>query len=204
MPDISDSTFISEKNANKNKPIWLYEIQDYDGADNNLYFAAYYETITFAGNSYSPYPIKHEIIGSNISGEIDSVSLVVANVDRVIQSYLETYDVRGKKVIISMVWSNQLATSTAILSYSYYIDSYVATAKSVTFTCSSIIDVLDLSLPNGFYNLNYCRWRVFKGTECGYDGAETTCNRTLQQCREYGNTLRFGGFPSITGRRLMT
>lgn len=38
-------------------------------------------------------------------------------------------------------------------------------------------------------------------TECGYAGAETTCNKTFQRCRELLNQQRFGGFPSIPSER---
>jgi phage-related protein len=43
---------------------------------------------------------------------------------------------------------------------------------------------------------DYCRWR-FKSTECGYSGGETTCDKTLAQCRLRSNSARFGGFPGV-------
>jgi len=39
-----------------------------------------------------------------------------------------------------------------------------------------------------------CRWKVFKGTECGYSGAATWCDRTYARCQALGNTGNFGGF----------
>jgi len=39
-----------------------------------------------------------------------------------------------------------------------------------------------------------CRWRVFKGTECQYVGAETKCDRRYETCVLYTNTINFGGF----------
>jgi len=45
-----------------------------------------------------------------------------------------------------------------------------------------------------------CSWRAFKGTECGYSGAETTCNRSYARCVALGNSANFGGerwLPSI-------
>ena len=39
-----------------------------------------------------------------------------------------------------------------------------------------------------------CQW-AFRGPECGYDGEEITCNRTIADCRARNNILRIGCFP---------
>lgn len=202
MPLTSNSTFIDEKNKQKNAPIWLYEIQDYDGGDTNLYFARYDTNISFNGNTYIRFPISHEPLSENTQGEIDTVAIRLSNVSRLIQSYLEANDLRGKKVIVTQVFANQLATAAARIEMAYYIDNYIISANDVIFRCSSIMDVLDLTLPMESYNRYYCRYKDFKGTRCQYAGDETECNRTLQRCRELDNSSNFGGFPSITGRRL--
>jgi len=41
-----------------------------------------------------------------------------------------------------------------------------------------------------------CPW-IFKGTECGYAGAETLCDRTITRCLALGNEDNFGGFPWV-------
>lgn len=49
-----------------------------------------------------------------------------------------------------------------------------------------------------------CRWRVFKGTECGYAGGETVCDRSYARCLELSNEDNFGGFrwlPSIINKQ---
>jgi len=38
-----------------------------------------------------------------------------------------------------------------------------------------------------------CRWS-FKGTECGYSGGSTTCDKTYARCAALVNTDNFGGF----------
>jgi len=50
-----------------------------------------------------------------------------------------------------------------------------------------------------------CRWKIFKGTECGYAGAETECDRSYARCDELSNTDNFGGFrwlPSIQNKSI--
>jgi len=200
MPRNLSNAFKIEKNKQTNKPINLYTIKEYDGAD-DLRFAEYDSDVTYQGDVYSKFPLTHENISENTQGEIDHVTVTISNISRLIQGYLESYDLRGKKVIIRKVWANHLADTNAYTDSIYYIDSYVADESNVVFTLSSKFDVLDLELPARRYSRNYCSWK-FKSVECGYTGVETSCNKTLQRCRELSNQIRFGGFPSIPTRRI--
>jgi len=51
-------------------------------------------------------------------------------------------------------------------------------------------------LPAELYSRTRCRWR-FRGPECGYTGAETECDRSLEACIARDNIIRYGGFPGI-------
>ena len=196
-----DSTFKSEKNKSQNFPIYLYTIHLYDGI-NDLHLAEYDADITYDGITYTKFPIKHAGTEETSSGQIDKVTVSIANVNRLIQAYLELYDWGGLKVTITLAWSNQLSDTDANIKFVYYIDSYSASQETVEFTLTSKLDILDAQLPYGKYNRNYCRWK-FKSTECGYSGSETTCNKTTQDCElNKNNILRYGGFPSIPSRRI--
>ncbi len=194
-------TFVEEKNAQENEPVYLYTIYDYNSSGEHLHFAGYDSDIVFNGITYSQFPIEHQSIGENTNGEIDSVRVRVSNVSRLIQYYLEEYDFRGKKVAIITVWANRLDDADACIVDEYAIDSYTVNERDVTFFLTSNMDVLDITLPGRMYSRNYCRWK-FKSDECGYAGAETTCNKTFQRCKELENQERFGGFPGIPLRRL--
>lgn len=98
MPRNIDSTFKAEKAKQENQPIFLYTIENYDGVS-DLHLAGYDADITYNSVFYSRFPIAHEFIGENNQGQIDQVKVRLANVSRLIQSYLEQYDFRGKKVI---------------------------------------------------------------------------------------------------------
>jgi len=196
-----DTTFKTEKNKQENRPVFLYTVYNYDGEGNNLYFAEYDQDVVYNGITYQKFPITHEYIAENTQGEIDAVKVKLANISRLIQAYLEQYDFRGKKVSIKMVWADQLDDPDAYIEDIYYIDSITADQDNVEFTLTSKFDVLDLELPTRRYSRNYCSWK-FKSSECGYTGPETSCNKTLQRCRELGNVKRFGGFPSIPSKRI--
>jgi lambda family phage minor tail protein L len=198
-----NSTFKSEKNKPSNQPIYLYSIENYNGSvDLNL--AEWDTDITYDGVTYTKFPIKHDEIGENSQGEIDNFRVTVANVNRVIQAYLEGYDLRGKKVTITLVWANQLSDTDANIKFIYYIDNYTATQDVVEFVLSSKYDIIDLPLPTGIFNRNYCRHK-FKSTECGYTGAQTTCDKRKATCRDtMSNIARIGCFPSVPTGRLFT
>ncbi len=39
-----------------------------------------------------------------------------------------------------------------------------------------------------------CRWQIFKGIECKYNGNELSCDRSYIKCQGLNNTANFGGF----------
>ena len=194
-------TFVQELNKPTNQPIFLYTLFAYDGSS-DLNLAGDKTNVTFDGVEYTAFPISHDVVSENSQGEINAVKLVVSNISRLIQGYLETYDLRDKKVRIRLVWRNRLAYPLDKIDFEYYIDSWSSDKDSVVFLLLPRISALGLKIPARIYSRNYCQWKNFKGTECGYAGAETTCNRTKQRCKELGNYKRFGGFPSIPTKQL--
>lgn len=199
MRDLN-STFVGEKNKEKNQPIWLYIIYDYNGEDDNLYFARATSNITFGGIEYTSFPITHDSISENSEGRIDAVELKIANSVDYLQEYLDTYEWRGKKVAILRVFADHLDDSDAYDQDIFYIDSWRTSNKDVVVVCTGKTNVLDVQLPRGIYLRHHCRWK-FKGTECGYSGGETTCNLTKARCKALSNYSRFGGVPSMPTRR---
>ena len=72
-----------------------------------------------------------------------------------------------------------------------------ADALWVTFTLGAP-NPLRARFPQYRYLADHCRW-TFKSVECAYSGPSTTCKRTLDYCRQLGNSRRFGGFPGLSG-----
>lgn len=200
MPRNLDPAFKQEKSKQENSPIFLYTIVNYNGSS-NLYLAGYDEDVVYNSVTYIRFPITHEFAGENNQGQIDQIKVRLSNVSRLIQGYLEEYDFRGKKVIIRMVWRDQLSDPDAYMDDVFYIDSYTADQNNVEFTLTSKFDVLGVDLPARRYSRNHCTWK-FKSAQCGYTGGETQCNKTQQRCKELANYQRFGAFPSIPTRRI--
>lgn len=202
MAKAIDAIFTAEKNKQANQPIILFTLFAYDGA-NDLNLVDAHDNVDFDGVTYSAFPIKFETIPENSQGEVDAIKIKVANVSRVFESYLQTYDLREKKVRVRIVWANQLDETGTYLDYVFYIEHYSSNANSVELVCTTKTDVVDYVLPTGLYLRTHCRYKNFKDPQtCGYAGAEDQCNRTFQRCRVLNNQIRFGGFPSIPTRRI--
>jgi len=203
MPLETGAGFITEKNKQENRPVFLYRVFEYNDSD-DLFLTSHDADVTFDGQVYTKFPITHEAISDNTQGEIDQVNLRISNVSRAIQAYLEANDWRGKKVTITAVFLDALADADDAIVHTFFIDNYTSDEKDVNVVLTTKFDVLDIQLPLGAYNRNYCRWK-FKSSECGYAGSESVCNKTKQDCRDNkNNVVRFGGFPSIPQRRLFT
>jgi len=198
------ANFIKKKNEEENKPVFLYHIheirQDAEGHWLDLYLAGRDEEIIFQNQLYSPFPISHDGISATTSGEINAVSLKVSNISRLIQGYLELYELHGKQVDIITIFSD-LDETNGFLIDTFYIDSYNANVADATFVLTSKFDISSLELPRRKYNKNNCPW-LFKGTDCKYAGADTTCDKTLTDCRTKSNQINFGGFASVPSKRI--
>lgn len=203
MPRTTNNASKAEKNKRSNQPIALFILEDYDGNGNDLRFARWDTNITFDGETYNKFPITFQSIEENTQNALKHIRITICNVSRLIQSYLEDYDLWDKKVVVRIVWANQLADADAKIDFTFYIDSYSANEEDVEFVCATKADIIDRQLPAECY-LPMCRYKEFKGDQCGYAGAETECNRTPQRCKELDNYARFGGFPSIPGNRMFT
>ena len=209
MPLNTNNAFKEKTRKRATQPIFLYTIYDYDSAGSNKHFAAWSTNITFGDPAieYTRFPVTHDAITENVKGEIDSTKIQLSNVARLIEYYLQNYDLRGKKISIKMVFADLLDDPDAFVEFCNYIDSYASNVKDVVFNVMSRFDVLNVIIPGRSYIKSHCQCLFASpviralglGTECGYTGSETECNRTRSRCRALGNQVRFGAFPSTPG-----
>lgn len=181
------------------KTFYLYEL-DYDPNSDPFYWTSWSESISYGGNTYVPFTVKHGNVSQEVNGKISGTTLIVGNIDesRTIQNIIENYNVLGNTIVIRQFFFNSLnQLINDPISVSFKIESAVATYGQVSFSLSIGFDFLLAYLPSRTMHQRFCRWRVFKGTECKYAGADTTCEMLWEDCVSKGNTLNFGGFPGI-------
>lgn len=178
---------------------WLILLDIQIGTEPTLYLVNNNEDIPFGGNTYVAFGFTMEMPKESSKGEIPTVSLQVANATRSMQTYIEQYDGGvGSTVTIRIVNAALLAEDYSELTTTLTVQACKVTAQWVTFTLGAV-NPLNSSFPPQQYIAMHCRFR-FKGPHCGYIGAETECNKTLDRCRVLLNSARFGGHPGLDGR----
>lgn len=83
----------------------------------------------------------------------------------------------------------------AIKSVYFELQSPSTNAETATFVMAAN-SPFNIITPKRRFIKQYCYWK-FKGLECAYAGVGTTCDKSLTQCKAYGNSARFGGFPGV-------
>ena len=176
----------------------LLDIQ-IEGED-TMYLVNNNEDATFEGRNYIAFAFTVDQPKESSKGEIPSIQLAVANATRTLQTYVEAYQGGvGASVTMRIVNAGQLAENYAELTTTFQVMACKCTAQWVTFTLGSI-NPLNRKFPPHQYIALHCRYKVFKGHQCGYSGSATSCDRTIDTCRNLGNSARFGGFPGLDAR----
>lgn len=190
------TAFITAKNAKLVKPIYLYTLL-YDPTGNKYkYWTNWPQSVLFDGQIYEFFPITHSTISEDSTGAIQKASVKILNISREIQAIIDDNDgLRDRPLTITQVFEDTLSDPTAFISDSFVVADVTVTEREASLNLSSTLDVLEVRIPRNQISRSFCRFR-FKSSECGYAGAEFQCNKTLQRCRELGNSTRFGAFPA--------
>lgn len=210
--------FSAQSTASVNKPIWLYRIHLSAKAESedDLFLAEWSDNVSFfkdvdTPQSYQAFPLSHGGLGENTRGQVDTLEITAANVNRDMQAFVESYDgLRGVKVTIRQVFFDSLSDAQAYVEDVFYIDSAQCRTQSVVFRLTSKLDLLAVETPARMFLRDHCPW-TFQGAGCFQDngngtfttpggfllGSPATCSKTLAECRRHGNVPRFGGFPDI-------
>lgn len=150
-----------------------------------------------------PFSISELTDGS--SGEVPIVTIQISNVSRVMDQYIQLYDYEIKTngyspttVSICVINTKVIAANSAAepeIEHTFELKQPKCDAQWASFVLSAS-NPYQRRFPQNRILRNHCRY-IFKGTLCGYTGVETTCDHTLAQCRERGNSARFGNCPGV-------
>jgi len=156
------------------------------------------EDITFQGHVYTAFPFDIEATQSDSAGQIPTVKLSISNVTRTLQGYIEGYHGGlGAAVTVTVVNSELLTEDYAELQMTFEVLESDSTSQFITFMLGAP-NPLRKRFPLYVAIARHCNWR-FKARECNYSGSDTTCKRTLDDCKSKGNSGRFGGRPGLSG-----
>lgn len=149
------------------------------------------------GDTYYAFPFEMEPVKRTSKGAIPTLNILISNTEKFLQSYMEEYEGGlASSITITIVNADNLDLITTELEVTLDVLKAEISEKFITFTMGAPSPLIQ-RFPLERYLALHCRWR-FKSCECGYAGALTTCDRTLEQCRTRDNAERFGGFPGLS------
>ena len=161
------------------------------------------EDITWNSENYQAFPFDIDEISESANAELSQFSIKVGNANNIVGQYVRQYEAYIKEFgfqaitcTLYVVNTKDLDNTEPIYSTNLILSSSNVTAIEVTFTVSAR-DLFRVRTPLHRMFPNSCRF-AFKSTQCGYIGSENNCDKTLFSCQGYGNSDRYGGFPTIT------
>ena len=206
MPRTQSSIVIEEKNKLASASAWLLALEiTIPGLSAPVRVVQNDEDITWRGETWVAMPFDLGDVADEKTGECPQVEVRVANVNRVVESYLHEWDAycktNGYETIsftLFLLNSADLANTDAAVEHSWRLDQPAADNEWVTFRLGGD-DLTRVRFPRSRVLKNVCRYKTFKGSRCGYSGTATSCDRTLTTCRALDNSARFGGAPGVGG-----
>ena len=186
---------------------YLYEIdyaESYPDGEGPLRWTTWGEEIAFDGNLYTPVTIKHSSISQNSEGQFEDITVTIGNADRIIQYYIEQYEIIGKNVKITQCFLIKKEDDTydtlGFLSGRFKIAGVTAKKDIATFKLSIGFNFLKSQCPNRIVSSRFCQWS-FRSDDCKYAGSDTDCEKSFEDCKRKGNLPNFGGFPGVINER---
>lgn len=196
MPLNLPAVLVIEKNQIASANPWLVMLEATLPDATKLYLVHNTEDITFNSQVYTAFPFQIEIPKIGSKGELPLWTLRVSNVSRLLMGYFEQQKGLIKsEVIIRFVNAGYLSENYTDLETIMEVLSSKADADWLTFSLG-MPSPLRRRFPIYRYIAGHCSWD-FKGIECAYSGAVTTCEKTLNYCKTINNSRRFGGKPGM-------
>jgi len=160
------------------------------------------EDINWNSFDWQMFPFELDEISENSNAETSQFQIKVSNINNIIGVYLRQYDnylkQNGFKPITTTLYiinTKDLDNTEPVYSTNLVLSTASITALEVSFTVSAR-DLYRARTPIYKMYPNNCRWN-FKMVECGYEGNQIACDKSLGRCRQLNNSARFGGFPTV-------
>jgi lambda family phage minor tail protein L len=154
------------------------------------------EDITWNGETWVAFPFELNDYKQTSGEEFPQLTIRVSNITRAVEGYLEQAGGGvGATVRIMIVMSAYLSETTPVEGEEFTVQSTSYDQNWVTFTLSGAVNLLH-RVPERRFLKNWCPFQ-YKGLECRATSGLPTCDRSLKNCQERNNAVRFGGEPGI-------
>ena len=175
----------------------------------NLRITSNNEAVTFGGNVFTPLEFQISTLSDGTGGEVPEITFKLNNINRVMETYLHSYDTylktngfSGNEITAVLYVVNTKDTSEALKTEYLLFISASTDSQWATFKLGAN-SPFNWRYPRRRIIKNFCSFK-FKDSRCQYSGADSICKKTMSACLEKDNILNYGGFPGIgNGLRLL-
>ncbi len=189
--------FITQLESGYLTPFTLFEFTDGDDWHRYTNFDVSITTTVVSGAgayTYDSIGYTIESMYYSVGNIVDEANIHIDNVNQVMTLFFGGNNIQGQQ---ANIWVGVMDINGIVLDvlnlFNGEIDSFQLDQGKLTLKLGSYFSKWSHKSVSRHGSL--CRWRVFKGIECQYVGAETVCDRTYKKCGDvYSNTANFGGF----------
>lgn len=186
---------ILEKNKIAQDNVWLtlLEIQCPDGEVIRL--CSDTQDQTWNGHEWIAFPFTIDSVKQSKT-EVPQVPIRVSNVTRAIERVIEQYNgFIGCTVVVRVVMSKHLELTIPEIEETFTVQGTSSDHEWATFNLGGSLPIM-MRFPFRRILKDWCPF-VYKDIECAATSSNPDCTHTLNGCRANGNSVRFGGEPSI-------
>ncbi|NQZ53213.1 MAG: hypothetical protein HRT93_03055 [Piscirickettsiaceae bacterium] len=161
-----------------------------------LYLVNNPEDFDYDGNTYVAFPFEIEL--GTEAGQEPNVTVTIQDISGAVKQRMNEYGGGVGFEVRVMVVSTADSSLPPEMVETFSVRDTSVNDFVVKWTLSSELHLL-LNFPRRRQLRDRCPW-AYKSVECGYAGAMSSCDFTLQGpngCGVHENALNFGGFPSI-------
>lgn len=132
----------------------------------------------------------------SLSPKVDSITFEIDNTSLSMSSYVMNYETRGKEcTIYRAAFDQYLQVLGATVLFPGILDSVELDNKRARISVANSFVRWNQPTPRRKHAIR-CFWS-FKGSECGYSGGLTSCDKSWDACIERARTASYGGFRFI-------
>jgi len=201
MPLAISTDAITEKNRLASSSPWLLLLEIIYPNEPSIRVCWNTENITWDGETWYAAPFKLDDLEESKESNVPSVNLSIVDIERRITPHLDQYKGGvGATVYVRIVHADHLDNTDPELEVMMEIMDVAIDYMNVVKLTLGAENLSNYRSPPDRFLKGHCRYQIFKGSLCGYGGAETECSRTYEKCKALGNEVRFGGFPGLVGQ----
>ena len=198
MANVIPAAAIAAANEINSDTAWiaLLEVVFDEAEDDRIRVCRNNENIVWGGKTWVAFPFALSETKADDKGTLSNLTIDVDNTGRELDYYLNKYaGGSGCRVILRVVRSDDLSCTVPDVEEYFSVKATTVTESKVSFTLGNAYPAKSRR-PYRRYMKNNCPFK-YKGVMCGATSSLASCNHTLSDCRERGNSTRFGGFPGI-------